>query len=296
MNDIIEIVATAGKSDVAVLQQVAELLSSWNLDSNIPPNILGEDLLCANSDEVRFALLKEALYSDSKAIWCLRGGYGSMRLIPKLEQLTPPKTPKLFLGFSDITALHIFLQQKWGWQTFHTASVQQVVMNLVDSNSSEQVKDLLLGKLKKIEFTGLVPLNNAAKAMIKITAPIVGGNLTLVECSLATSWQLTTRQKILFLEDVNMPAYQIDRSLVHLQQAGLFDEVKALLLGDFIGRDQERDAELIEKVLHRFANDLSVPVLKIANIGHGNRNYVLPLGMPATLKLAEKMISIALHT
>lgn len=291
--DLVDIVAAAGKSEPTVLQKIADLLTAWNLQSNIPQSILGEDLLCANSDEIRFALLQDALFNtQAKAIWCMRGGYGSMRLLPQLERLTPPKTPKLFLGFSDITALHIFLQEKWGWPTFHTASAQQVVMNLVDKTSSEQVKDLLLGKLKKIEFDNLQTLNAAAKKSQIINAPIVGGNLTLVECSLATSWQLTTKNKILFLEDVNMPGYQVDRSLVHLQQAGLFDEVAAVLLGDFIGRDKECDAELIEKVLNRFANELSVPVLRIPNIGHGKTNYVLPLGVVAELHGSQLSIKI----
>ena len=285
-NYTIDIVATAGKSDADVLHKIAELITSWGLQSNIPDNILGEDLLCANSDAIRFALLQDALFNTaSKAIWCMRGGYGSMRLIPMLEKLTPPKQQKLFIGFSDITALHIFLQEKWGWQTFHGSSAQQIVKDLVDQNSASQVKDLLLGKTQEVKFANLIPLNTAAKTIKKINAPIVGGNLTLVECSLATSWQLTTKNKILFLEDVNMPGYQIDRSLVHLQQAGLFKDVAAVLLGDFIGRDAEKDAELIEKTLNRFANELDIPVFKIPNIGHGKINYVLPLGMPAELQL-----------
>jgi muramoyltetrapeptide carboxypeptidase len=285
MNDIIDIVATAGKSDPEVLDKIAVLLTSWDLQANIPTNILGDDLLCANSDEIRFTLLKDALYNpNSKAIWCLRGGYGSMRLIPMLEKLNAPKQQKLFIGFSDITALHIFLQEKWGWPTIHASSAQQVAMGLVDDSSMLQIKNILLGQTKTIEFSNLTALNQPAKHMEKINAPIVGGNLTLVECSLGTSWQLTTKNKILFLEDVNMPAYQIDRSFVHLQQTGIFQYCSAILLGDFMGSDQERDAELIEKVLHRFAHGLDIPVLRIPNIGHGKTNYVLPLGLIAELK------------
>ncbi|MSP52818.1 MAG: LD-carboxypeptidase [Gammaproteobacteria bacterium] len=284
--DTVDIVAPAGKSEPAVLQKITELLASWGLKVNIPSNTLGDDLICANTDEIRFALLKDALLNpDSKAIWCLRGGYGSMRLIPELEQLTPPKQQKLFIGFSDITALHIFLNQKWGWPTIHGPSAQQAATDQLDHDSIIKVQNLFLGKTKEIEFNNLVALNNAAKIMRKITAPIVGTNLTLVECSLGTSWHINTEQKILLLEDVNMTAYQIDRSLQHLKQAHVFKNAVAVLLGDFMGLDKEKDAELIDKVLQRFANELSIPVLKIPTIGHDKTNYVLPLGVIAELQL-----------
>jgi muramoyltetrapeptide carboxypeptidase len=288
--DTVDIIAPSSKCAVDTIPKVAKLLTSWGLKPHISEDILGDDLLCANSDEMRFHLLKESLLNkNSKAIWCLRGGYGSARLIPMLETIVPPPQQKMFIGFSDTTALHIFFQQKWGWQTVHGSTANQTANHLIDDTSIQKLKDLILGHTEKIEFQ-LTTLNDAAKKLNKISAPMVGGNLTLIECSLSTSWQLDTKNKIILLEDVNMPAYQIDRSLIHLKQANLLQHAKAIILGEFMGRDKEKDAELIEKTLVRFANEVNIPVLKTAEIGHGIINYPLPLAMPATLEMGKNLV------
>ncbi len=148
-NSTIDIIAPAGGiSDPSTLEKLKNLLGNWQLISRISPDLFGPDLLCANSGEKRFQQLEEALTNtESHAIWCLRGGYGCTRLIPYLLKLTAPKKCKLFIGFSDITALHLFLQQKWHWQTLHGPSLNQVTHHLIETESSNELKKIIFVKL-----------------------------------------------------------------------------------------------------------------------------------------------------
>lgn len=268
------------------IQAIKETLASWGLTAHIPENIYGKDLLCANTDDQRFLFLKDALLNtESKAIWALRGGYGCTRLITRLATLPTPKQIKLFIGMSDITALHIFLQQKWGWATIHGPSARQIATKTVHEENINEVKNLILGKQTTIEFNSLIPLNKLATQTITLTAPITGGNLCLVQTSLGTVWQIDAAGKILFLEETNERGYRVDRMLQHLEQAGVFKDVTAVILGDFIGGKEPDGSSLIDPVLKRFAEQVDFPVLRIAGIGHGNFNRPLPLGIPAKLKL-----------
>ena len=123
------------------LQKIQDFLSTWKLKSHIADDIYGNDLLCANTDEKRFEQLKRALFNrESKAVWCLRGGYGAAKLLPALKAIKSPEQIKLFIGFSDITALHIFLQQEWEWQTLHGPSARQVAQAEIAIENIDELK------------------------------------------------------------------------------------------------------------------------------------------------------------
>ena len=111
--DFVEVIAPASRCSDNQLQALKELLESWKLNCIIKKDIFGEDLLCAHTDEARFEHLKNALQNpETKAVICARGGYGSLRLIPKLTEIQAPKQVKIFVGMSDITSLHLYLQQQ----------------------------------------------------------------------------------------------------------------------------------------------------------------------------------------
>ena len=290
----VDIIAPAGGCAPESLTQIKTLLKNWQLTPRISPELLGEDLLCANTDENRFQHLQEALFNaESSAVWCVRGGYGCTRLIPELLKLKAPKTNKLFIGFSDITTLHLFLQQQWHWQTLHGPSANQVAHDRIDEASIQEFKKLIFGELNQLVFS-LVPLNTKQSHATPIKAPITGGTLTLIQTSLGTPWQIDTKDKILFLEEVNESAYRIDRMLQHLQQSGILQHVKAILLGDFIPPQENKDGTLIQSVLARFANEQRVPVFHIPGIGHGKTNRSLPLGANAELSLDTKQLTITI--
>lgn len=291
-NSMVDIIAPASQvTDKAILEKVKTLFLSWQLTPRISPDLFGPDLLCANSDEQRFQQLKNALLNPtSDAIWCLRGGYGSTRLVPSLLKLTTPKKCKLFIGFSDITALHLFLQQKWHWQTLHGPTLNQVTHHLIPSENIIELKKIIFKQLPELNYS-LSPYQKS-NAFDLIQAPITGGSLSLVQTSLGTEWQIETREKILFLEDVNETAYRIDRMLQQLKQSGKLNPIKALLFGDFTFATKPEEEKKIQTVLERFAMEQNFPVLRCADIGHGKQNRCLPLGIPALLDLNKNQLAI----
>ena len=269
---VIDLVAPSGPFQKALLPKIRTYLLERGLKSRIPGQILGEDLISANNDEMRFKLLQQALFSEeSDLVWCVRGGCGAARLLPRLKELKPPKKQKTFMGFSDITALHLFLNQVWGWQTIHGPGARQVVEQDVAHDSAALTEEILDGKRPLLEYT-LRPFNQHAGAGLVCEGALTGGNLKIIESSLGTFWQVQSQDKIVLLEEVNEYAYRVDRSLVHLLQAGVFERAKALVFGDFTFNGHAGEAERIAAVLHRFATELDIPVFSAPFFGHGKVN------------------------
>lgn len=282
--DAIEIIAPASRCSDKLLKDIKNILESWQLHCIIEPGLFGNDLLCANSDAQRFKALKNALErSDTKAILCARGGYGSMRLIPELYKIQNA-TPKLFIGMSDITALHLFLEQQWQWPTLHAA----LALDKFSEESVDKLKSILFGGIQQLCFSGTA-LNEAATKTRIIETSITGGNLCLVQTSIGTGWQMNGNQKIIFLEEVSERGYRIDRMLEHLSQAQLFSNAEAIIFGDFIDGNEPNGSSLIQPVLKRFAENCSIPVIQMPGIGHGAKSYPLPLGTKVTLTLGDNI-------
>jgi len=292
-NSIVDIIAPAsGMADKFILEKVKTLLTNWQLIPRISSDLFGPDLLCANNDEKRFHQLKDALFnSTSDAIWCLRGGYGCTRLIPSLLKLTTPEKCKLFIGFSDITALHLFLQQKWDWQTVHGPTLNQVTHHLIELENINELKEIIFGQLYQLAYS-LKSYHQPTNSLDFIEASITGGSLSLIQTSLGTDWQIDTKDKILFLEEVNEAAYRIDRMLEHLQQSGILIHVKALLLGDFTFSSKPEEEKKIQEVLKCFAQEQNFPVLHCPDIGHGKKNRCLPFGTASLLDLNKNQLTI----
>ncbi|SRR5579883_2875147 len=285
-HDTVEIIAPASRCSDQQLIELKNLLSAWQLNYIVADDIFGKDLFCANTDPMRFKHLKQALQNpDSKAVICARGGYGSMRLIPELAKLPPPASPKLFIGMSDITALHLYLLQQWQWPVIHGA----VAPDRFSLESIAALKTLLFGETKQVEFDELLPLNSAAEKDGLIKASITGGNLCMVQASMATPWQLDGRSKIILLEEVGERAYRVDRMLEHLRQANIFKDAAAILFGDFLKGNEPNGSSLIQPTLSRFAESCHIPVMQVAGIGHGEVNFPIPLGTPVQLRLGKKI-------
>lgn len=279
--DYVEIIAPASRCTEQRIIDLKELIHSWQLECILDKDIFGDDILCANSDEKRFKFLSHALLNPkTKAIICVRGGYGSMRLIPALSKITPPATAKILVGMSDMTALHLYLQQHWQWPTIHGAAA-------IDKFSMESIntlKSLLFGEIKQVEFAG-IPLNLSAEKNHLIESSVTGGNLTLVQTSIGTIWQLDGRNKIIFLEEVGERGFRVDRMLEHLQQATIFKDAAAIVFGDFINCLEPNGSSLIKPIVRRFAENINIPVVQIEGIGHGPTNFPMALGTEAKLQL-----------
>jgi muramoyltetrapeptide carboxypeptidase len=203
-----------------------------------------------------------------------------MRLIPALSRLTPPVSPKLFIGMSDITALNLYFQQQWQWPVIHGA----LSKDRFSPESALALKSILFGEKKRIEISG-IPLNIGAEKKEVIESTMTGGNLCLVQASLGTLWQINANNKLLFLEEVGERGYRIDRMLTHLRQANVFNKVKAIVFGDFLLGKEPDGSSLVQPVLERFAKEIPIPVVQIKGVGHGYVNFPLLLGTSSTLHL-----------
>lgn len=287
--DSVEIIAPASRCSDQRLKEIIELLTSWQLSCIVADDIFGDDLLCANSDIYRSKSLINALQNtDSKAIICARGGYGSMRLIPELTHILPPRLPKLFVGMSDITALHLYLQTQWLWPVIHGAAA----VDKFSPDSIASLKGILFGEIGHIELFG-TPLNSLAEQEYVIEASMTGGNLSIVQAGVGTLWELKGKNQIIFLEEVGERGYRIDRMLEHLRQANIFKNAAAIVFGDFIEGKEPDGSSLIKPVLERFAENCDIPVVQIAGVGHGYTNFPIPLGTVSKLQLGKniKLIS-----
>ena len=235
-------------------------------------------------DETRFECLKNAIYNEEiEVIWCLRGGYGSAKLIEKLMKLPKPKKQKIFIGYSDITALHIFFNQEWGWRTIHGSSLVELVRDEKNISSMLKLARLIIHKVKDTTIEDIIPLNDIARSSNKIDASLIGGNLTIVTTSLGTDWTIQTNGKILFLEDVGVKPYQTDRLLNHLKQAKILEGVKAIIFGSF-----DQDDKTTMKVLKKFADEIKIPVFKTDKFGHEKFNDPIICNSPSFIAPATK--------
>jgi len=289
--DIVDIIAPSSTVPtdnlIEYYQKAKDCLSKIGLVARIPNDLitLDEDLFSANNLEYRSSHLIDSLTNKiSKAIWAIRGGYGAAKIIPFLEQITPPIKPKLLLGFSDITALHLFLKNQWHWSSMHSAVINQLIIN---PKLLTELEPIIFGKQTQINYD-LIPLNDLAKQSLSINSEITGGNLSIVQTSLATSWQINAKDKIIFLEEVGEQGYRIDRMLNQLLQAGIFDLAKAVIFGE-ITPPLGIEPDLCGKAIENFAKKLNLPVLSLPIIGHNiEHNSPLPLGTSCNLNLGEK--------
>ncbi|MGZ3794044.1 MAG: S66 peptidase family protein [Bdellovibrio sp.] len=268
--DIIDVVAPGYPSKPHEVDGARDFLLKWKLQPRIPKNIIKPHFLHAHDDEQRFAFLKAAIESkDSNAIWCLRGGYGSNRLLPMLSKLKKPKEPKLLIGISDISSLHTFLIQEWGWPTLHGPLLDRLGRNLVAPKYEKELYNLLFGKQTQIEFKKLKPLNLMAHKVQNLKSKIVGGNLTVLQSTMGTPWQIDARKSLLFVEDLGERGYRIDRMFEQFRQGGVFKQCHGLILGDFIGGEEPATKKNnFNLVFKRWAQDLDIPVFKGLEAGH----------------------------
>lgn len=289
-NKVIHVIAPA--SGIS-LEKIKALSSISTLELNIPELLLSDEVpYHANSDENRFQFIKAALWdcADHSVVWALRGGYGTARLIEQLRKLPIPRYPKTVIGFSDITALHLFLSQQWHWNTIHASGISQILDREQEAENYLRIAEILSKKVTYQDIQELRPLNHEAKKNNKITGRLTGGNLTLVESSIGTCWEAQTARKIVFLEEVGEKGYRVDRSLYHLYQAGLLKDVKAIVLGQFI---EPVGDGFISFALQRFADEINsygTPVYKTEQFGHGNRNYPLIYNAEAEILYSDSPI------
>lgn len=281
--DVVDVIAPGFGAKPRTIEACKKQIESLGLTPRIPDDILGDDPFSSNDFDYRLDHLYQSLTDDSSsAIWCLKGGYGTAELMPELMKKAKPKQQKLVIGYSDITALHSVLNHQWGWASLHAPVVWQLAMNLVEEDSLKQLRDVMFGEQQQTHIA-LTPMNDAAKNAEKLTSTVTGGNMMLVQSGIKTPWELVTRNRIVFLEDIDERPYRIARMLVHMEQAGLFEKARALVLGQFTAKDVSFDPAQMETALEQCAARLSIPVYRTHEVGHEPRHVPLPLNTQAVI-------------
>jgi len=285
---LIDVIAPGFGCSEDDLNRGIEWLKSQGFRVRVPQNLFGPDLIHSNSDKIRAQHLIRALEKpDSDAIWFLRGGYGTNRLLPYLKNKKIKK--KILIGISDITSLHTYAIQKWKWNTFHGPLLDRIAKGLVPKSVLDETLQVLKGEVLQVTFENLKPLNVAARKQKMIKADIVGGNLKVIEAHVGTHDQLKFQNKIVMFEEIGERAYRVDRMLFHLEQAKAFQNCKAVVLGQFIqDLEPEGKPSKTPELLMQWASQQKFPVLSGLPCGHDIHQRILPLGTKATLTLGKQ--------
>jgi muramoyltetrapeptide carboxypeptidase len=244
--------------------------------------VLARDGFFAGSVEARCTALKAAIAeTDTQAIICTRGGYGSNYLLDCLR--LEAALPKILCGFSDITSLHVYLWQEFHWVTIYGPMVASGLDHGADAPDGYD-RESFTRALTESKQGWSINLKGESIIPGSIEGTLLGGCLNLVEATIGTQWELDTRGSILILEDRAMKPWQVDRSLMHLKQAGKLREVAGIVLGDFPESNPPPGTESVKDVARRILAPLGIPIVFSAPIGHTFRPMLtLPLGVRARL-------------
>lgn len=298
VGSIVDVIAPGSSKSKGSLSGALKVLHEWGLKPSMPHDLFGEDLLYAHNNQRRFEIVRDAFYNPhSHVVWALSGGYGSTRLIPGLASLQAPVTPKTLIGFSDLTALQIFVSECWGWTALHGPVLAQIADGTVDKNSIHHIKSIVFGEKKSLTYEPLQPLNDCARAHPPLEALVSGGNISMIQSGIGTVWQINTSGKIIFFEDVDERAYRTAERLEHLRQAGVFEKPRAVIFSNFSwNRQMEEDPSFTHKILERFASEVYFPVFRHQGIGHGVRNLTIPVNAPGKLERlkSSSVLSVSL--
>ena len=280
-NDEVILIAPARKVDLESLSLAEDLLIKWGLRPLRSKNILVESGIFAGDKETRLLDLQWALnHPRAKAIWCFRGGYGSIQLLEGLNPALFLQNPKWIMGFSDITNIHCFSNIILDTASIH--STMPININSNTLNSLESLKDFLFQQ--KINYK-INSSNNNRDGEVK--GAIVGGNLSVLCASLGTNYQPDFENKILFIEDIDEYFYKIDRMLWQLKFAGVFNQIKGLIIGHFTNtKDNSTPFGMgLEEIVLQKINEFNFPVVFNFPSGHESENLTLPLGLEMNLKV-----------
>lgn len=237
----------------------------------------------SGTDEIR-ARDVNAMFVDDEvdAIVCLRGGYGAMRILDQIDYEMIKKHPKIFMGFSDITALHIALLEKCGLATFHGP---MAAANWAGKPLDEFSRDSMYRALMRSEPVG--ELLNPPEYPRQTVNPgqcegrLVGGNLMLITSSLGTPWELDTKGRILFIEEIGERTYCVDRMLTQLRLAGKFQDCAGVVFGDFADCPIEYPefGLSLDEIIGDVVAPCGKPVFAGLRCGHCSPKLTLPFGV-----------------
>ncbi len=307
--DTVALVAPAGPVDETMIRRAEARCRELGLEPELGAAVRARRDYLAGTDAERADDLARAISGDAAAIWAIRGGYGTVRTLERLDLSPLRDLPKPFIGFSDNTTLHLALFRE-GIVSYHGPHAGYEYF-------PPTTESVFRAVVMNAEPAGVLPAPESARpgspgapralAPGAAEGPLVGGNLSLLAAACGTRYQPDTRGAILFIEDVAEPLYRIDRMLNQLRLAGLFDDIAGVALGQFshvAGLDRDgvldpaadpdaadrpdrdpgaEEASSLQRLFTELLGPLGVPVAFGLPFGHGRENWTLPMGVPARL-------------
>lgn len=284
--DTIAIAASARKISCEELQPAIDTFESWGLSVVTPPNIYSQFNQFAGNDEERAASLQSLLDDENiKAIIFARGGYGTIRIIDKLDFTSFSKHPKWIVGYSDITVLHSHIQQNLGIETIH--AIMPLNFRQITDETAQSIDSLrkcLFGEVLSYTFE-----NETGTLSGQAQGILTGGNLSILYSLIGSPTDIDTTGKVLFIEDIDEYLYHIDRMMVSLKRAGKLDSLSALLVGGFTDmRDNDTPfGKTAREIISDAVKDYNYPVIFGFPAGHQPLNQPLILGREITIDAGD---------
>lgn len=290
--DTVAIVSTARKISPEEIEPATTLLKSWGLKVVVGKTIGAAENQFAGSEAFRASDMQQMLDNpEIKAIWCARGGYGSVQIIDRLDWTTFKKQPKWIVGYSDVTVFHSQLHTL-GFETIHAEMAMDITKKTGLTKSS--LRNALFGKIHKIKYE--LPDSSGRTGIAK--GLLVGGNLSVLYSLCGSASSIDTRGKILFIEDLDEYLYHIDRMMQNLKRNGKLDGLAGLIVG---GMNSMRDntqafgfntdnpyGKTIKEIINEAIAGYDFPVCFDFPAGHIENNLALGFGREVELKVSDK--------
>ncbi len=285
--DTVAILATARKHIVKSMQPTIDLLEGWGLHVVIGKSIGLEENQLAGNDEQRAADLQEQLDNPNiKAIWCARGGYGTVRVVDLIDFTAFKKSPKWLVGFSDVTVLHNHLNTM-GYKSIH--GIMPISLAKASQEAIESLRLSLFGQPLQYAIDPH-PMNRLGKA----TGQLVGGNLSILYSVLGSPSAIDCTDKILYIEDLDEYLYHIDRMMMNLKRNGCLESLKGIIVGSMTDmKDNDipwgkNALEIVQDVTKQY----NIPVIFNFPAGHIHDNRALILGNNVTIEVTENCSTV----
>ena len=281
--DRVAIAAPARKISADELDPAIKLFESWGLEVTVPEHLFDTDHQFAGDDTTRAALLQQLLDDpEVRAVFCARGGYGTVRLIDRLDFSAFAQHPKWIVGFSDITVLHSHIHRHLGIETLH-ATMPIDIPGIGSYPSTDSMHSCLWGE--QIAYhCAAQQLNRNGEA----EGEVVGGNLSILYSLCGSPSDIDTAGKILFIEDLDEYLYHIDRMMMNLKRNGHLDNLAGLVVGSLSKMHDNTVpfGHTAEEIVREAVAEYSYPVCFGFEAGHiGTNNLALPLGHRAHLSV-----------
>ena len=287
--DTIGIVAPAGFMPIEKMQACIDTLDSWGYTIQLGTTTHSHSKnYFSGTDEERLNDLQQMLDDRNvKAILCARGGYGSSRIIDRINFKKFRKHPKWIIGFSDVTVLHSHIFSNYKIASLHAPMAAAFNDGEFDNPYILSLKDTLDGKPQHYECNPHA-FNKAGEAR----GQLVGGNLCLMAHLIGTKSDVKTKIRILFLEDIGEYLYNVDRLLLQLKRSGKLEKLAGLVIGGFTdSKDTERPfGKAVYDIIYEQVNEYDYPVCFDFPVSHGKENYALKIGAKYQLKIQNDQV------